>query len=122
MNAEENATPSPEQGEQTMEIHVRPDLEYKYRDLVNVYPSTSEMVLEFGNLHRSLRQQITIGDRIVLSLDNALRLAQALQQGLEAVQREFQAAQHEMVRQQMAAAETKKAEPTAAPPPPPPPQ
>lgn len=65
-----------------VKLHVPQDLDYSYRDMFNVYVGFEEVIIEFGNRHRSVENQVRIGDRIVLSLSNANRLQQALVRGL----------------------------------------
>ena len=56
------------------------DVDYVYRNTFNVYAALDEIVIEFGNLNRAQANEVLIGDRIVLSPSNAMRLQQALQQ------------------------------------------
>ena len=73
-----------------LQFHVSPDLEYVYRDVYNVYIGTGDVVIEFGNLHRSMPGRAAIKNRIVLSVANAYRLQQTLQQALQAAQERLQ--------------------------------
>lgn len=76
------------------------DLPYEYYDLFNLFVGPEEVVIELGNIHRSLPGQATIRTRAVLSVSNAFRLAQSLQQTLTAMQ--------ERLRQEMAGQEGSK--------------
>lgn len=69
-----------------MQIRVPQDLEYVYRDVFNVFGGPGEVILELGNQHRSVPNQASISNRIVLSFQTAARLQQALTKTLVAVQ------------------------------------
>ena len=75
---------------QQLQLHVSPDLEYHYRDMFNVSVGLEEVILEFGNRHRTPPDRATISTRIVLSVSNAFRLQQALQQALANAQQQVQ--------------------------------
>ncbi|HKJ88424.1 MAG TPA: hypothetical protein VKA48_07935 [Gammaproteobacteria bacterium] len=77
-------------GEEGVQIHVPPDLDYVYRDAFKVFVGQGDVVLEFANHHRSSPGQVTIGDRIVLSIPNAYHLQQKLQQALQEAQVQLQ--------------------------------
>jgi hypothetical protein len=79
-----------EQGQQNFQVHVAPDLDYSYRDVANIYVGTGDVVFEFGNLHRSMPGNITIGNRIVLSMANAYDFQQKLGQVLQEAQKQMQ--------------------------------
>ncbi len=85
--------------EQSFQIHVAPDLDYSYRDVANIYVGAGDVVLEFGNLHRSMPGNITIGNRIVLTMANAIDLQQKLGEVIQEAQRQMQ----EQFRQQQQA-------------------
>lgn len=72
-----------------VQFHVPPDLEYVYRDVFNVYVGSGDVVIEFGNLHRSMPEHATIGNRIVMSVSNSYTLLQALQQALQEAQKKL---------------------------------
>lgn len=78
-----------------IQVNIPPDLDYQFRDLVNVYPTLGDVLLEFGNIHRSLANQISISDRLVIPMHVAIRLTQilqnAIQQAQEAVQQQMDA-------------------------------
>lgn len=73
-----------------VQFHLAPDLEYVYRDIFNVYAGTGDVVLELGNLHRSMPGHATIANRIVVSVSNAYVLVQTLQQALQGAQQQLQ--------------------------------
>ena len=75
---------------QQLQVHISPDLEYLYRDMFNVAVGLEEVILEFGNRHRTPPDRATISTRLVLSISNAFRLQQALQQALANVQQQVQ--------------------------------
>ena len=64
-------------------FHVAPDLEYVYRDIFNVYVGSGDVVIEFGNLHRSMPEHASISNRIVMSIGNAYSLMQTMQNALK---------------------------------------
>ncbi|MCK5003398.1 MAG: hypothetical protein KAS57_10250 [Gammaproteobacteria bacterium] len=76
--------------EQQYQVHVSPDLDYSYRDVANIFAGAGDVVFEFGNMHRSMPGNITIGNRVVLSMANAIDLQQKLGQVLEEAQRKIQ--------------------------------
>lgn len=83
---------------QNFQVHVSPDLEYCYRDLANIFVGTGDVVFEFGNLHRAMPGNITIGNRIVLTMANAYDFHQKLGQVLQEAQKQMQ----EQIKQQQA--------------------
>lgn len=85
-------------------FHVSPDLDYHYRDVFNVYAGLGDVVIEFGNQHRSMPEHVSIFNRIVLSTGNAYILIQTLQQALQQAQMRVQ----QNLQQQQAAAAGKK--------------
>lgn len=94
---ENSNSPSPQSADaagqdnaQKMQLRIPPDLEYVYRDLFNVFGGPSEVILEFGNQHRSVPNNASISNRIVLSYQTTSRLQQALTQTLAAAQKRAQ--------------------------------
>jgi len=73
-----------------IQFHVSPELEYLYRDVMNVYVGAGEVVIEFGNRHRAMPEHATISNRIVLSVGNAYLLNQTIQQALQQAQLQMQ--------------------------------
>ncbi len=73
-----------------IQFHVSPDLEYLYRDVFNVFVGTGDVVIEFGNFHRSMPGHATISNRVVLSVSNAYTLVQTIQQALQEAQAKIQ--------------------------------
>tara|TARA_R110002096_G_C14348133_1_gene702845 strand:- start:224 stop:523 length:300 start_codon:yes stop_codon:yes gene_type:complete len=86
--------------QQSIQVHVSPDLDYSYRDVANIFVGAGDVVFEFGNLHRSMPGNITISNRIVLSMANAYDLQQKLGQVLQEAQKQMQ----EQFKQQQAQA------------------
>lgn len=82
---------------ESVQVHVPPDLEYVYRDIFNVFVGTGDVVIEFGNLHRSTPEHATLSNRIVLSVPNAYNLVQTMQKALQDAQVKLQ---HSMQAQQ----------------------
>jgi hypothetical protein len=76
--------------QQRVQVHVSPDLDYSYRDVANIYVGAGDVVFEFGNIHRSMPGNITIGNRIVLSMANAYDFQQKLGQVLQEAQKQMQ--------------------------------
>jgi hypothetical protein len=76
--------------EQNFQVHVSPDLDYCYRDVANIFVGAGDVVFEFGNLHRSMPGNITISNRIVLTIANAYDLQQKLGQVLQEAQKQMQ--------------------------------
>jgi hypothetical protein len=81
---------SENQQQQNIQVHVSPDLDYCYRDVANIYVGAGDVVFEFGNIHRSMPGNITIGNRIVLTMANAIELQQKLGQVLQEAQKQIQ--------------------------------
>jgi len=73
-----------------VKVHIPTELEYVYRDVFNVFVGAGDVVIEFGNRHRSMPEHATISNRIVLSVANAFNLQQSLQQALQAAQIQMQ--------------------------------
>ena len=71
-------------------VHIPPDLEYHYRDITNVFVGAGDVVIEMGNFHRSMPDNATISNRIVLSIANAYELQNSLGQALANAQRQLQ--------------------------------
>jgi hypothetical protein len=85
----ENTTNSKgnDQQDQRVQIHVSPDLDYLYRDVANIYVGSGEVVLEFGNHHRAMPGNVTIANRLVLTINTAMELQQQLQKVLAETQK-----------------------------------
>ena len=79
-----------EKSGETVKYHVPNDLDYSYRDVCNVYVGPGDVLLEFGNKHRSMPGNITISNRITLTIANAYALQQTLQKALDAAQSQLQ--------------------------------
>ncbi|MFO7751960.1 MAG: hypothetical protein R6V41_02440 [Desulfobacteraceae bacterium] len=74
---------SAQQQKNSVQFHVPQDLEYVYRDIFNVYVGSGDVVIEFGNLHRSMPEHASISNRIVMSIGNAYTLMQTMQNALK---------------------------------------
>ena len=72
---------------QKVQVHVPPELDYCYRDIVNIFVGAGDVVFEFGNHHRSMPGNVTIGNRIVMSYATAYDLQQKLHQILAEAQK-----------------------------------
>ena len=48
------------------------ELDYVFRDVANVFVGKSEVVMEFGNLHRSMPGHATVSNRIVISVEKPM--------------------------------------------------
>jgi uncharacterized protein (UPF0128 family) len=68
-------------------------IDYRYRDVLNIFVGRGDVILELGNIHRSLPNNATIYDRVVISMANAYdfhaRLGQALKEAQERLQKEM---------------------------------
>jgi len=73
-----------------IQIHIPPDLEYLYRDISNVFVGPSDVVIEFGNLHRSAPGHASIANRVVLSIAGAYQLQHNLNKALSEAQQMMQ--------------------------------
>jgi len=76
--------------EERIQVHVSQELDYVYRDVVNIFVGAGDVVIEFGNRHRSMPEHVTISNRIVLSIANAYDLQSRLQQTLQDAQMKIQ--------------------------------
>ena len=76
-----------------LNVSASEDLEYCYRDMFKAFVGEGEVLLEFANVNRSDPSQITIRDRIALSIPNAVRLVQHLQKELRDGKERFEAKQ-----------------------------
>lgn len=75
---------------QSIQFHVPPELEYVYRDVFNVYAGTGDVIIEFGNHHRSMPEHATVSNRIAMTTGNAYILVQTLQKALQQAQAALQ--------------------------------
>ncbi len=80
------------QEENSIQVHVSPELEYHYRDIANIFvgPQANEVVFEFGNRHLSMPGHVTISNRVVMSFADAVELQQRLHQVLAETQQKLQ--------------------------------
>ena len=93
--AQENTQLDPNQ----VKIHVSPDLDYNYRDIVNIYVGNGDVVMEFGNLHRSMPGHVTISNRMVLTTAAAFELQAQLQNVLVQAQQQMQMQMQQQMQQ-----------------------
>ena len=96
MTENDNLNSNTPEEEEQIQVHIPPDLEYLYRDVVNIFVGAGDVVMEFGNTHRSIPgHHISISNRIVLSVPNAydlhMRLGQVLQEAQLKMQQSLQA-------------------------------
>ncbi|MFZ5426399.1 MAG: DUF3467 domain-containing protein [Thermodesulfobacteriota bacterium] len=77
--------------QQQVQLQIPADLEYVYRDFFTVYAGPDDVVLEFGNVNRSVQGQVRIANRIVLTPANALRLREILDRTIQEMQRRLNA-------------------------------
>jgi hypothetical protein len=90
MSEEKMNSEKQDEQKQNIQYHVSPELDYSYRDIANIFVGAGEVVLEFGNHHRSMPGHISISNRIVLSVASAYELQSKLQQGLMQAQQQMQ--------------------------------
>ena len=83
MTENKNTGKNDERKAPSIQFHVSPELEYVYRDIFNVYVGAGDVVIEFGNIHRSMPEHASISNRIVMSVGNAYTLMQTMQQALQ---------------------------------------
>jgi hypothetical protein len=81
--------------EDNIQVHVSPELEYVYRDVINIFVGAGDVILEMGNRHRSMPNRATISNRIVQTISTAYdfqaRLLQTLQEAQARLQEQIQA-------------------------------
>lgn len=85
--------------ENTIQLHIPPELEYTYRDICNIFVGENEVVFEMGNRHRSTPEHATIANRIVMSIADAYSLQQRLEASLMEAQQRMQAQLQEELKQ-----------------------
>lgn len=73
--------------DQQLQLQIPKDLEYVYRDFLTVFAGPEDVVLEFGNLDRNTPGQVRIGNRIVLTPSNAIRLRELLDRTINEMRR-----------------------------------
>ncbi|GAB6038491.1 hypothetical protein JCM15519_30500 [Fundidesulfovibrio butyratiphilus] len=84
---------SEQQTPDSLQTHIPSDLEYCYRDMFTVYAGPEEVILEFGNVHRSIPNQARVANRIVLPVSKAFQLRDSLHRAiLEMTRRQREAA------------------------------
>lgn len=73
-----------------LEVHYSDGLDYCYRDVFKAFVGEGEVLLEFANINRSKPEEVTISNRIVISLPNAIRLVGHLQEELRKAKERFE--------------------------------
>lgn len=73
-----------------LDVHYADGLDYRYRDMFKAFVGEGEVVLEFANVNRSNPTEVTVGDRIVVSLPSAIRLVNHLQEELRRARDRFE--------------------------------
>jgi len=86
MTQEKKTDKKEDRQQQNIQFHVPPELEYVYHDVFNVYAGAGDVVIEFGNHHRSMPEHASISNRIAMTTGNAYILVQTLQQALQQAQ------------------------------------
>ena len=76
----------------TLQLVVSQNADYRFRDFFTVVADTEKVVLEFGNVNRGVSNQVVVGDRIVMSIANTVRLRDVLQRTLDELQKRVEAA------------------------------
>ena len=82
--------PHPDPNQQ-VQLQIPADLDYVYRDFFTIFAGPDDVILEFGNVNRSVSNQVKIANRIVLTPANALRLREALDRTISEMQRRITA-------------------------------
>ena len=77
---------------QPVQMQVPADLDCVYRDFFTVYAGPDDVILEFGNVNRSVANQVKIANRIALTPANALRLREILDRTIAEMQRRIMVA------------------------------
>jgi hypothetical protein len=72
-----------------LDVRYPEDLEYCYRDIFKAFVGEGEVLLEFANINRSKPEELTVTDRIVISIPNAVRLVGHLQAELAKAKERF---------------------------------
>lgn len=75
---------------QQLQVHMAPDLEYSYRDFFSIFVGSEEVIIDFGNRHRAQSDRATIQNHLVMSIQNAFRLHQALGKSLDEARKRIQ--------------------------------
>lgn len=75
-----------------LKVVIPNDLDYKFRDFFNVNASATEVVIEMGNVHRSVQNEAVLRDRVVFSIPGAIQLKDALNSALAEVERQIREA------------------------------
>ncbi|MDC7218089.1 MAG: hypothetical protein PQJ28_03595 [Spirochaetales bacterium] len=75
-----------------LKVTIPNDLDYKFRDFFNVNASATEVVIEMGNVHRSVQNEAVLRDRVVFSVPGAIQLKDALNSALAEVERQIREA------------------------------
>jgi hypothetical protein len=78
-------------GVPSVNVRYPENLDYSYRDVFKAFVGEGEVLLEFANINRSKPDEVTITDRIVLSIPNTIRLVQHLQESLKQAKDRFDA-------------------------------
>ncbi len=78
-----------------VEVYIKPDVDYVYRELFNVYVGVGDVVIEFGNYQRPDASKVIVSERIVMTIGNAYKLMQHMENALKQAQEKIQ----EMVQQ-----------------------
>lgn len=75
-----------------LKVVIPNDLDYKFRDFFNVNASATEVIIEMGNVHRSVQNEAVLRDRVVFSIPGAIQLKDALNSALAEVERQIREA------------------------------
>ncbi|MCH8530616.1 MAG: hypothetical protein LAT65_07185 [Saccharospirillum sp.] len=90
---ENGSSPATQEEPTRVQVQFAEGIDYRYRDVLNIFVGRGEVVFELGNIHRSVPNQATISDRIVVSMANAYdfhaRLGQSLKEAQQALQKEM---------------------------------
>jgi hypothetical protein len=86
----EEAEQSQQPETQKIQVPIPPDLDYLYRDVVNVFVGTGDVVFELDNIHRSMPSSATISNRIVFIKATDYDLHNRLGQAFAEAQQQLQ--------------------------------
>lgn len=83
---QQGGQPQTQQSQDGLKVFADPKINYSYHDFFAVYSSPEEVIIEFGNRNRARPNEAVISHRAVLSVSNAVRLRNALSQGIQRLQ------------------------------------
>ena len=77
---------SEESKPQSIQVTISPTADYVFRDMIHISAKSDFVLLEFGNENTHPKSSVTIANRIVVSLKDALYLHQILGDTIQQLQ------------------------------------